>query len=54
MRTFDESQGRDPHGVESPALNSTRYFCDRGLEQPAAAMHQLLLVIHPKQARDRR
>jgi hypothetical protein len=31
-----------------------RYFCNRGLEQPAAAMRQLLLVIHSQQARDRR
>jgi hypothetical protein len=32
-------------GGGSPALRLTRYFCNRGLEQPAAAMRQLLLVV---------
>jgi hypothetical protein len=32
------------HGGESPALHLTRYFCNRGLEQPTAAMRQLLLA----------
>jgi hypothetical protein len=24
----------------------TRYFCNRGLEQPTAAMRRLVLVVH--------
>jgi hypothetical protein len=33
------------HRRESPALRLTRYFCNRGVEQPTAAMHQLPLVV---------
>ena len=33
------------HGGESPALRLTRYFCNRGLEQPTATMRQLVLVV---------
>jgi hypothetical protein len=48
-----ESQDRDPHAGERPALGLTRYFCNRGLEQPASAMRQLLLVVLARQRRHR-
>jgi hypothetical protein len=44
MRARGE-QGVSPHEGESSALRLTRYFCNRRLEQPTAAMRQLLLVV---------
>jgi hypothetical protein len=37
--------------VESPALRLTRYYCRHGLEQPAAAMRHLLLVVRTRNQR---
>jgi hypothetical protein len=38
------NRGSGHHAGESPALSLTRYFCNRGLEQPTAAVRQLLAV----------
>jgi hypothetical protein len=33
------------HAARSPAIRLTRYFCNRGLEQPTAATRQVLRVV---------